>query len=147
MELRTMEDICEGLRLNEKQQAFVHHFVELNNATAAARKAGYSEGGLNAQTMKLKRNKEVQKALNRQRACLAQQREISVDSVTEMYIDIYEGAIAAKQYSAASNALTSVAKMHGLMVDRVHTVTEDINAAHLEAVRKLAQDRQNAEVD
>ena len=53
--------------------------------------------------------------LQRQNALAAQ---VSVASVTEMYLEIYRAAMAEKEYVPASTAATGIAKLHGLVIDR-----------------------------
>ena len=55
------------------------------------------------------------KELQRQNAIAAQ---VTVASVTEMYLEIYRGAMAAKEYPPAATAITGIAKLHGLVIDR-----------------------------
>ena len=45
-------------------------------------------------------------------------REVSVASVTEMYLEIYNAAMAAKEYPPAATAVTGLAELHGLVIDR-----------------------------
>ena len=79
------------------------------------------------------RNPEVAariKELQRQNALAAQ---VTVASVTEMYMEVYRGAMAAKEYPPAATAVTGIAKLHGLVIDR-----QQIEAA-LDRIRRLRQ--------
>ena len=53
--------------------------------------------------------------LQRQNALAAQ---VTVASVTEMYLEIYRGAMSAKEYPPAATAVTGITKLHGLVIDR-----------------------------
>lgn len=107
--------------LNARQEAFAQKVAAGSSQRQAYLDAGYTAATpevADTDASTLVRNPKVAarvKELQRQNALAAQ---VSVASVTEMYLEIYRGAMSAKEYAPAATAVTGIAKLHGLVIDR-----------------------------
>lgn len=76
--------------LNDQQAAFANFYLDLNNGTAAAIKAGYAESGAHVTASRLLRNAKVaayMKAMKEERreAVMNRLANMAADAITEMY--------------------------------------------------------------
>ena len=105
--------------LNARQEAFCQKIASGSTQFEAYTSAGYkaaTRAVADTEASKLLRYPKVAarvKELQRQNALAAQ---VTVASVTEMYLEIYRGALAAKEYAPATAAATGIARLHGLIV-------------------------------
>ena len=113
-------DVC-WENLNARQEAFAQKVAAGSSQRQVYLDAGYSVATpevANSDASTLVRNPKVAarvKELQRQNALAAQ---VTVASATEMYLEIYRGAMAEKDYPPAVAAVTGIAKLHGLVIDR-----------------------------
>lgn len=76
--------------LNEMQAKFAHFYLDLNNGTQAAIKAGYAEAGAHVQASRLLKHAKVQAYLNavreeRRQAIMNRLANMAAEAVSEMY--------------------------------------------------------------
>ncbi|MEE8499353.1 MAG: terminase small subunit, partial [Kiloniellales bacterium] len=105
--------------MNPKQRRFAEEYVIDSNATAAARRAGYSERTAKQQGSRLLTNVDVQVAIQGLHAELRERVVVSVESVTAQLNDAYDQAASNGQASAMVQASMGLAKLHGFLVDKV----------------------------
>jgi phage terminase small subunit len=101
---------------NPKWELFAQALAKGETADQAYVTAGYKENRGNAARLKAKQN-----ILNRVAEILekaAVRTEITVQSLTEMYLDDRRMARALGQMGVSKGAADSIAKLHGLMIDR-----------------------------
>lgn len=134
-----MADLFEGLELTPKQRAFVQHYIETNNAMEACRRAGYSDASLTAAAAKNMKHKRVQIALARHHAAEAKKHEVTREELIANLRKAYEMAQEANRPADMVAAVTALAKVTGLMIDRRHIQHEDVGQAHLDAIRELVE--------
>lgn len=130
--------------LNDRQQAFVNHYIACGVATTAAKRAGYSDHSAHAQGHRLLNDAEIQAAITARRTDLANQLGITRQWVLEQLRTVADKAIAGAPKtnrdgepievdgvrvhdwspSGANRALELLGKELGMFVDRaeVHTV-------------------------
>lgn len=123
--------------MNPKRQRFCEEYaVDLNGAAAATR-AGYSPKTAKEQASRLLTNAHVRARVDQ---LLAEHRErlsVDIDSLTEMLVDDRQLAHDNKQAGAAVSATEKIAKLHGLMSERlkvdVNVNFSDMSDAELDA--------------
>jgi phage terminase small subunit len=76
-----MADKSGERKLTAKQERFVEEYLIDLNATAAARRAGYSEKTARSQGQRLLTNVDLQAALERRRAVIAKKTKVTPESV------------------------------------------------------------------
>lgn len=104
--------------LNDKQRRFVGEYHVDHNATQAAIRAGYSAKTAKQIGARLLTNVDVAFALAEREERTAKKLEITVERLTEMLIEDRDLARKMEQPSAAVSAVTALAKLHGLIIDR-----------------------------
>ena len=106
--------------MTPKQEAFARFYVETGNASEAYRRAGYSvrqspeaitQNASKLLTKVLPTVKQLQQKHQKRH-------DITVDKLTEMFLEDRDGARTASQYSAAISANVGLAKLHGHMVEK-----------------------------
>lgn len=127
-----------GLKLNERQKAFVEHYIETFNAQESCRRAGYSPKSVMPQSANLMKNPQIQEAINRHRSAVAAKHEITRDQLVEGLFEAYSMARARKRPNEMISAIATLAKLTGLMVDQRVLQIEQHSQTHLEAVRALS---------
>jgi phage terminase small subunit len=110
--------MAKGSPLNDKQRRFVAEYHVDHNATQAAIRAGYSAKTAKQIGARLLTNVDVASALAEREERTAKKLEITVERLTEMLIEDRELARKMEQPSAAVSAVTALAKLHGLIIDR-----------------------------
>jgi phage terminase small subunit len=101
---------------NPKWELFAQALAKGETGDQAYVTAGYKENRGNAARLKAKQN-----VLNRVAEILekaAVRTEITVQSLTDMYLDDRRLARALGQIGVSKGAADSIAKLHGLMIDR-----------------------------
>jgi hypothetical protein len=83
---------------------------------AAYPQAGYRPHESNC--YRLSENERVKKRMDELNRALARETRVTVASLTEELSGIARGAIACEQYGAARGAIETIAKLHGLLVER-----------------------------
>lgn len=76
--------------LTERQYKFVQFYLDLNNGTAAAIKAGYAESGAHVEASRMLRNPKIAAALKaikeeRREAVMNRLANMAAEAVTELY--------------------------------------------------------------
>jgi len=107
------------MTLTPKQAAFCREYLLDLNATAAAKRAGYSEATAKQQASRLLTNVNVAERITELRDAAAQRNEVTLDEVICMLRKSYEDAKAAKQHGPAVRAAELLGKTLGMFRDRV----------------------------
>ena len=105
--------------MTPKQQAFVREYAIDRNATQAATRAGYSAKTAEQLGYQLLQKPSVIEAIGAQEARHREQCDITVEAITIM---LQEDRLKAHEYGhagAAVSASMGLAKLHGLLVDKV----------------------------
>ncbi len=130
-------------KLTIKQEKFARQFVGPceGNASAAYRKA-YSASNMSAEAIRVEACRlldrpNVALMVDRLKAEQADQNAITVEEITAALRRAMEGAAAAGQWSAASQAALGLAKLGGLLVEKRQVSVDDARE-HLDAVAQLA---------
>lgn len=121
--------------MTPKQERFVQEYMIDSNATQAAVRAGYSDHTAKQQGSRLLTNADVQAAIQVARADIRERVKVSVESVTKRLQKAYDQAASNGQASAMVQAAMGIAKLHGLLVDKVEQrqVVADLTPAELNA--------------
>ena len=120
--------------LTPKQDTFCREYLVDLNATAAARRAGYSNGTAHVQGPRLLANVRVAERIEELQSEAAERAEVTVDEVIEMLRQSYRDAKAANQFGPAVRSVELLGKRLGMFRD--HVVTEHEGAAHTEEIIK-----------
>lgn len=133
----------EPLKLTIKQEKFARQFVGPceGNASAAYR-AAYNTSNMTDEVIAVKacellKHGKVSVMVDRLKAEYAAQESITVEEITGALRRALEGAAAAGQWSAASQAALGLAKLGGLLVEKRQVSVDDARE-HLDAVAQLA---------
>lgn len=112
--------------LNPKQERFVSEYMIDMNATQAAIRAGYSTKAAQGQSARLMANDAVRRSIAFFQAKAADRNHVSVDSVVAELNECIKLAMTLEkpQLAAAVAAITTKAKICGVMVERSETKTE-----------------------
>ena len=131
------------VRLTLKQERFARYYVGecQGNASAAYRKA-YNAEKMTDPTIAVKayellKNGKVADMVDRVKAEQAEHNVITVEEISAALRRALDGAAAAGQWSAASQAALGLAKLGGLLIEK-RQITADDGAKHLDAVAALA---------
>lgn len=112
-----------GEHLTPKQDAFALAYVETGNACEAYRRAynprRMSQKAITVESTRLLKHPSIALAIDKDPAGARARHEISVDGLTIMLDDAYQQAIKLGQASAAVSAVMAIAKLHGLVVDKI----------------------------
>lgn len=133
-------------KLTAKQARFVDEYMIDSNASAAARRAGYSQKSSMTIGQLNMRNPNVRLAIAHLREDIAKRNRLTVDDLVKEYEEARQAALQANiaQSSAAVAATTGKAKILGLLTDHVdHTSNgEKIEAGlgHFYGKTKLDED-------
>lgn len=106
-------------KLTPKQSRFVEEFLRDFNASAAARRAGYSEksaGNIGWENVK---KREIQVALAKAIAARREQVGLTAEWVLREMVDTYKEARAAEQYGPANRGLELLGKHIGMFADKL----------------------------
>lgn len=107
-----------------RQELFAQNMVKGMPQNRAYIKAGYTAntpqtGWSNAS--RLIRDDKVSNRIVELLSSTETELKITVESMTNLYADLLNGARSAGNFNAAKGAADSLAKMHGLMIDRKET--------------------------
>jgi phage terminase small subunit len=113
------------MKLTLKQELFAQHYAIHMCATDAYREI-YRPKNPNsewvyAEASKVKDNQRVATRIKELQGDLAAKTMVTLESITQELFDIKKLAIEDKQFSPAVSAVVNVAKMHGLMIDKIET--------------------------
>ncbi len=131
--------------MNPKRQRFCEEYaVDLNGAQAAIR-AGYAPGSAKVTASRLLTDANVRECVDQLIVKRQERLEVDIDSLTTLFRDDRQLAHDNKQAGAAVSATEKIAKLHGLMSERlkvdVNVNFSDMSDAELDAER----DRQELE--
>ena len=116
-------------KLTPKQEGFCLSYIETGNASEAYR-INYDAENMKPETVKVKASQMLKKDNIRITLAELQQHhqerhDITVDSITAMYIADREAAREANQYASAITAVTGLAKLHGLITNKQEVTGKD----------------------
>ena len=127
-------------KLTPKQEGFCKSYVETGNASEAYRlnysASKMSDAVLNNEASKLVNHHGITMRLEQIKQAHSERHNITVDGITAMYKEVIANATASTQFGPAVSAITGLAKLHGLLTDKVE-VTDNSIADRLAAARKL----------
>ena len=131
-------------KLTPKQEGFCYSYIETGNASEAYR-LNYDVSNMKDATVVNAAYKLLQKGGIRARLedLQTEHRErhnITIDSLTAMYLADREAARGVDQYSSAIAAVTGLAKLHGLITDKQKV---DVSGK-LDVVARLQKGREYA---
>ena len=107
--------------INTRQELFCRLIAEGRSQFESYTEAGYkatTRGVADAEACKLLKAPKIVARVKEIQAENALAARISVASVTKMYVAIYDKAMANDDLGPATAAVTGVAKLHGLVIDR-----------------------------
>jgi len=116
------------INLTPKQEKFVQVYVECGNASEAYRTA-YAAGGMKPETVNRKAkelldNGKITARIRELQAAHRKEHDITIESITAMYLEDRELAHQLGNPSAAVSATTGLARLYGLD-KQVHHVRND----------------------
>ena len=125
--------------LNPKQQKFCQEYVIDSNGARAATSAGYAPGSAKVTASRMLTYVNVRERIDQIQAEYRETMEISVDSLTSLFIDDRKLAHDNKQAGAAVSASEKIAKLHGYMKEHikvdVRVTVGDMSDAEIDAGR------------
>jgi len=105
--------------MNPKRQRFCEEYaVDLNGAQAAIR-AGYAPGSAKVTASRLLTDDNVRECIDQLIVKRQERLEVDIDSLTTLFRDDRQLAHENKQAGAAVSATEKIAKLHGLMSERL----------------------------
>ncbi len=134
------------MSLTPRQARFVEEYLLDLNATAAAKRAGYSERTAYAQGQRLLKQVEIAAAIKKAQDARSERTKIDQDWVIERLVGVYEASMEARPVcdkngeekgftfnpTAANRALELIGKHKGMFIDRkliglrrIEDMTED----------------------
>ncbi len=106
--------------MTPRQETFCQHFVANGgNGTQAAIAAGYAKESASQQSRRMLSYEQVATRIAGLRGRAAKRSEVTMESLAADFERIYEGAVALGQMAAAVSAKEKIAKLYGLLSDRV----------------------------
>ncbi len=121
--------------MTPKQQRFVEEYLIDLNATAAARRAGYTHP--NTQGPRLLVNVGVKAAIAQLQAEHRERCAVTKDSITEMLREDRAFARQCNQSGPAVTASVAIARLHGLVIDKSAVTTSNVTAT--ERAERIAE--------
>lgn len=112
---------------NPKHERFAQELAKGKSASEAYESAGYKANDGNC--IRLKGNERVIARVSEIQDRAVIRTEITLASLMEEAAEIQRGALAAKQYAAATSALTAKAKLAGLWIEK--SETENVNTNYV----------------
>ena len=109
---------------NMRQELFAQNLVKGMTQNRAYIKAGYTANTPQAgwsNASRLIRDDKVSNRIDELLKTTETELKVTVESMTNLYADLLQGARSAGNFNAAKGAADSLAKMHGLMIDRKET--------------------------
>jgi phage terminase small subunit len=112
-------------KLSAKQRAFVQEYCIDFNATAAAKRAGYSNATATGSASRLLGKAHIQEAVQAQRAKISEAATFDAVWIQEQMREMYDAckdSITPGEKGIASKQLENMGKISGLFIDR-HELT------------------------
>ena len=126
--------------MTPRQETFCQYFVANGgNGTQAAIAAGYAKESASQQSRRMLSYEQVATRIAGLRGRAAKRSEVTMESLAADFERIYEGAVALGQMAAAVSAKEKIAKLYGLMSDRVF-VHEVQKLSDAELIERIAGD-------
>ena len=123
--------------LTPRQQRFCQEYAIDLNATAAARRAGYSEKTVHVQGPRLLANVRVASRIAELQDEVAERNKLSVDGVVTNLAELRDEAVAAGQMGPAVRAQELIGRTIGAFVDRQLTGQETLSREQI--IEQLAE--------
>lgn len=114
------------MALTPKQKKFIDEYLKDLNATQAAIRAGYSEKTAYSIGQENLKKPEIKKFIELSQSESSSRSMTTVDTIDEMHKEAYKVAKEIGQPSAMTAAAANLAKLHGLIVDKVQEVEKDL---------------------
>ena len=128
-------------RLTDKQQAFLDNFMHKDmTQTAAARKAGYANPGVDA--VRLLRNPVVQERYQEMQEEARSRFGVTIEKSLRDLLKIRELAIDREKYGDAIRAEELRLKATGLLVNKAHVLHEQVDSLTREQIVEKLQEFQ-----
>ena len=131
--------------MNDKQQRFAEEYLIDSNATQSAIRAGYSAKTAYSQGQRLLSHVEVRRAIQDMQAEHRERTAVTVEGLTEKLCAAYDLAKSNGQAAPMVQAAMGIAKLHGMLVDKVEQTTKVADMSPEEVEAELA--RVQAELD
>ena len=127
--------------LTLREQAFVAALLAdpMLNQTAAAIAAGYSPRSARTHASSMMTQANIARAVREAQGERIARTKVDADYVLTEAVAIMQGAKHGKEWSAATGALTLVAKLQGLLTDKVRVDFRDVSAMSDEELESLAR--------
>ena len=125
--------------LTPKQERFVEEYLIDSNATAAAKRAGYSKKTAKETGYENLTKPHIAAAIESGRAVMRERCAVSVENLTDELEDARVLAMGGDMPSAAVTAIMGKAKLHGLIVDRKE-LSGGLTMTHEERLAELEND-------
>ncbi len=122
--------------MKPKQQRFAEEYLIDSNATQAAIRAGYSAKTAYSQGQRLLSHVEIKAAIQDMQAEHRERTAVTVEGLTEKLCTAYDLAKSNGQAAPMVQAAMGIAKLHGMLVDKVEQTTQaadDMTPAEREA--------------
>lgn len=110
---------------NPKHERFAQELAKGKSATKAYTAAGYKGDRGNA--VRLTTNDSVQARLAELQGKAAEKTVVTVEGLISRFNDIAGQAAAANQFGPAATAVTAIAKLSGLWIERSEAKNENVN--------------------
>ena len=138
-------------KLTIKQELFARHYVTNGGNASEAYRQAYSAEKMNNSTIAVKahellKNGKVTEMVERVKSEAQSFQAITFEEIGGYLRRAVDGAAAAGQHGAASQAAVALGKLAGLYVEK-QKVSVDDSREHLDAVRDLAEVEQEDDVD
>ena len=128
---------------NQQHERFAQAFAGGSTAITAYKSAGYktnSNATASVNSSKLLKHTKIRSRIDELRAPVTQRTQITIESMTEMYLEDRRTAYRLEQISAAVRAADSIAKLYGLFIERhEHGGVGDFERMSDDALRNLAR--------
>lgn len=129
-------------RLTAKQEKFAMAFVELGSAADAYRAVysckGSSTNTIRTEAYKLLSNPHISHMVDDLKAKAAEKHDITVEFITDGYIEAASIAKDENNAAALTGAYTALAKLHGLVIDKSQNLNVNIDFGEILRQRKSA---------
>ncbi len=126
--------------LTPKQERFVEEYLIDSNATAAAKRAGYSKKTAKETGYENLTKPHIAAAIESGRAVMRERCAVTVENLTEeLELARVKAMADDKGASAAVTAIMGKAKLHGLVVDRKE-LSGGVHLTHEEALAEIEDD-------
>lgn len=129
------------LALTPKQQAFADYYIELGNATEAARRAGYSEKNVGENAAKVLKNPNVSAYIKSRMDEQSKERVADANEVIEFYTAVMRGEI--KDQFGLDASLADRLKAGDSLMKR-YAVGSERNKNTMEKLDNLLREFKNA---